>query len=156
MTGTSGTGVSGTTHTATGTFTVTGWDERTVYQIGDETVEMGGMSFPARGFTRAEVSYRFDGAVSGTATESSLISYIGDERAPTMSFVAFEGTLDGHDGTLVLQSAGDHHGMDVTARLDIVAGLGTGGLENARGHAEYRLAGHSDDGYPITFHYRMD
>lgn len=144
------------THTAIGKFTVTSWDEKTVYQADDETIEMGGAHYPARGFTSATVEYAYTGDVAGRGVESSLISYNGEHAAPTLGFLAFEGSIDGHEGSVVLRATGEHAGMHVTGRLEIVEGLGTGGLANARGYAELEIAGHSDDGYPITFHYTLD
>ncbi|GAC69295.1 DUF3224 domain-containing protein [Gordonia soli] len=143
------------THTATGTFTVTSWSEEPVYTADDETVEVSGMPYPARGFTRAAVTYSYAGDVSGTGTIGYLIAYIAGQSAPTVGFQGFEGTIDGHEGTLVLQHSGEHDATAVRERLEIVPGLGTGGLADMRGHADVELAGHSEDGYPITFEYSM-
>ncbi|MGV9670577.1 MULTISPECIES: DUF3224 domain-containing protein [unclassified Gordonia (in: high G+C Gram-positive bacteria)] len=144
-----------TTHTATGTFQVTAWSETPVYTRDDRTVEISGVAYPAHGFTRADVSYDYSGDVHGTGTLAYLIAYIEGTEAPTLGLQAFEGSIDGHDGTLVLRHDGSHDAIGVHERLDIVDGLGTGGLADMRGHAEIEIAGHSDDGYPITFHYSM-
>jgi hypothetical protein len=143
------------THSATGRFTVTSWDESPVYTTDEETIEISGITYPARGFTRAQVSYAYSGDVGGTGTVAYLIAYISGQAAPTVGFQGFEGTIDGHEGGLVLRHSGEHDDAAVRERLDIVPGLGTGGLADMRGYAEVELAGHSDDGYPITFHYSM-
>lgn len=39
--------------------------------------------------------------------------------------------------------------------MEIVPGLGTGGLENMTGTAHIDLAGHSDDGYDFTLEYEL-
>lgn len=144
------------THISTGKFTVSSWNETTVHQADDETIDMGGVAYPARGFTRADVEYDYHGDVSGHGVEASLIAYNRESSAPTMAFLAFDGSIDGHEGSLVLRSVGEHAGMEVSGRLDIIPGLGTGGLANATGYAEIEISGHSDDGYPITFHYDLN
>lgn len=143
------------THTATGTFQVTSWAEDKVYTVDDRTVEIGGAQYPARGFSRADVSYAYSGDVTGTGRLAYLIAYIEGAAAPTVGFEAFEGSIDGHDGSLVLRHDGEQDAQGVRERLDILAGLGTGGLETMRGYAEIDLSGHSDDGYAITFHYTL-
>jgi hypothetical protein len=43
----------------------------------------------------------------------------------------------------------------VTDHLDVVAGMGTGGLETLRGEAELSIGGHSDDGYELVLAYDL-
>jgi hypothetical protein len=42
-----------------------------------------------------------------------------------------------------------------TSRLEVVPGMGTGGLEGLRGEAELRIAGHSDHGYELVLSYDL-
>lgn len=142
-------------HTATGHFRVTAWDEQTVASSDDETIEINGLTYPARGFTRADVAYHYDGDVEGTGLVAYLIAYRAGSTAPTVGFQQFTGSIDGHEGTLVLQHSGHHDTAAVRERLEIVEGLGTGGLAGMTGHAEVEIASHSDDGYPVTVHYRI-
>lgn len=145
------------THTATATFQVASWSEEKIYTVDDRTVEISGVAYPAHGFSRAEVTYTYDGdAITGRGQLAYLIAYIENAKAPTVGFQAFEGTIDGHEGSLVLAHNGTHDASGVHERLDIVVGLGTGGLAAMRGHAVIEIAGHSDTGYPVTFHYTME
>jgi hypothetical protein len=65
------------------------------------------------------------------------------------------GTLDGHDGSFVLRHTGSQDAGSVTAHLEVMPGLGTGGLEALRGEAELEIAGHSDDGYELVLRYDL-
>ncbi|MGC4933136.1 DUF3224 domain-containing protein [Gordonia sp. DT30] len=143
------------THTVAATFQVASWEEETIYLADDHTVEISGKDYPTHGFARADVTYSYDGDVSGTGRLSYLLAYNAEGDAPTFGFEAFEGSIDGHEGTLVLRHNGFHNATGVYERLDIVENLGTGGLAAMRGFAQIEIAGHSDAGYPITFHYTM-
>ena len=141
-------------HTTSGKFTVKSWDEKVIVDIDGEGVEINGVTYPKRGFSRAVTTYAYSGGIEGTGTVAYLISYVPG-FAPTFCFERFEGSIDGHDGSLVLQHVGDHDADAVRATLTIVAGLGTGGLEGMTGEATIELAGHSDDGYDITLNYDL-
>lgn len=143
------------THIVSATFKVTSWTEEKVYRIDGRTVEISGVAYPAHGFNRADVGYSYQGDISGTGTLAYLIAYIEGADAPTVGFEAFEGSIDGHEGSLVLQHNGFHNMAGVHERLDIVEGLGTGGLATMSGYAAIEIAGHSEAGYPITLHYTM-
>ena len=43
----------------------------------------------------------------------------------------------------------------MTARLEVVPGMGSGALESLRGEAELRIAGHADDGYELVLSYDL-
>ena len=130
---------------------VKSWDETVIVDIDGESTEINGVSYPRRGFSRADTTYAYSGDIEGTGTVAYLISY-NQGFAPTSGFERFEGSIDGHDGSLVFQHLGDHDERAVRATLTIVEGMGTGGLEGMRGEATVELAGHSDDGYDITLH----
>lgn len=141
-------------HQTKGTFTVTSWDEKVVVDIDGTGTEINGVTYPTRGFSRADTTYTYTGDIEGTGLVAYLISY-NPGFAPVTGFERFEGTIDGHDGSLVLQHVGDHDAEAVRAKLHIVEGLGTGGLEAMRGEATIELAGHSEDGYDITLEYDL-
>ncbi len=141
-------------HTTSGKFTVKSWDEKVIVDIDGEGVEINGVTYPKRGFSRADTTYAYSGDIEGTGTVAYLISY-APGFAPTSGFERFEGSIDGHDGSLVFQHLGDHDEQAVRSTLTIVEGLGTGGLEGMRGEATIELAGHSDDGYDITLSYDL-
>ena len=141
-------------HTTSGRFTVTSWDEKVIVDIDGDSTEINGVTYPKRGFSRADTTYAYTGDIEGTGTVAYLISY-SSGFAPVSGFERFEGSIDGHDGSLVFQHVGDHDAQAVRATLRIVEGLGTGGLEAMKGEATIELAGHSDDGYDITLAYDL-
>jgi hypothetical protein len=141
-------------HTTSAKFTVKSWDEKVIVDIDGESTEINGVRYPRRGFSRADTTYAYAGDIEGTGTVAYLISYVPG-FAPTSGFERFEGSIDGHDGSLVFQHLGDHDEQAVRATLTIVEGMGTGGLEGMRGEATVELAGHSDDGYDITLSYDL-
>ncbi|GAB16809.1 hypothetical protein GOEFS_015_00060 [Gordonia effusa NBRC 100432] len=142
------------THFVSGSFSVTGWDETKIYAVDDETVTISGAEYPARGFNRADVTYAYTGDIAGTGQLTYLLGYVKGSDSPTVGFQAFTGSIDGHEGSLVLQHNGFHNEDGVHERLDIVAGLGTGGLSTMTGYAEVDIVGHHES-YEITLRYSM-
>lgn len=142
------------THTVTGSFAVTSWTETKIYAVDDETVEISGVEYPARGFNRAEVTYTYTGDISGTGQLAYLLGYIKGSDSPSVGFEAFTGSIDGHEGSLVFAHNGFHNEEGVHERLDIVAGLGTGGLAEMTGYAEIHIVGQHET-YETTLHYSM-
>jgi hypothetical protein len=141
-------------HTTTARFAVTSWDEHVVVDIDGETTEVNGVAYPSRGFSRVDAGYAYTGPIEGSGVVAYLISY-RPGTAPVTGFERFEGSIDGHDGSLVLQHHGEHDPAGVRATLTIVEGMGTGGLETMTGEATVEIAGHSEDGYEITLAYDL-
>lgn len=139
-------------HTTTARFTVSSWTESVIADIDGETTEINGTHYPKRGFSRADVGYTYEGSIAGTSTIAYLISY-RPGAAPIAGFERFEGSIDGHDGSLVFQHSGEHDAEGVRATLTIIEGMGTGALETMTGAATVNLAGHSDKGFEITLSY---
>jgi hypothetical protein len=142
------------THTTTARFTVAAWVEEVVVDIDGDTSGDDAAPYPRRGFSRADVRYAYTGSIEGSSVLAYLISY-RPGTAPVTGFERFEGSIDGHDGSRVVQHVGDHDADGVRATLTIVEGLGTGGLETMTGEATVDLSGHSDDGYEITLSYDL-
>ena len=140
--------------TATCRFTVASWSEDLLVDVDGEGTRAGDLYYPNRGFSRAEVSYRYTGDLEATSTLSYLIAYKPD-GAPVVGMEQVTGSLDGHDGSFVVQHTGWQDSGSVKGHLEIVPGLGTGGLETLRGEAELLIAGHSDDGYELVLHYEL-
>lgn len=137
-------------HTATATFNVASWSESLVADIdGEGLTTDAGAYYPNRGVNRAEVAYTYTGDIEGTGTLAYLIAY-KDGAAPVLGLERFEGSIAGHEGTCVFQHIGTQDKGSVSVRLEVVPGMGTGGLETLRGEAELSIAGHSDDGYPLV------
>ena len=70
-----------------------------------------------------------------------------------LSLERFEGSIGGHEGTCVFQHVGNQDKGSVTSHVEVVPGMGTGGLENLRGEAHLTIAGPSDDGYELVLSY---
>ena len=120
---------------ATATFEVTNWDERPAVQAD------GGSKV-----TQASVTMSFSGDLEGDGSVEWLMAYAGDEN--TASFVGLErvvGTLDGRDGTFVLQHTGTFDGAVAKAELAVVDGSGTGDLTGLTGTGAFE-AGMGSDG----------
>ncbi len=141
-------------HKATCRFTVSSWSEKVYADIDGEGTTSGDLYYPKRGLTQAEVGYRYTGNVEGTSTLTYLIAYKPD-AAPVLGLERFEGSVDGHEGSCVFRHVGSQDAGSVSAHLEVVPGMGTGGLENLRGEAELTIAGHSDDGYELVLAYDL-
>lgn len=136
-----------------------GWDESIVTDIDEgQGTERNGVYYPSRGVTRAEASFRYSGDLEATSVAAMLIAYRPD-AAPVIGFERVTGTLDGHEGSFVLQNTGSHRESDnaVVGHAVIVEGMSTGDLRGLRGEMEVRLEGEPPaDGYPLTLHYDLD
>jgi len=139
-------------HKATSRFDVASWSESLVSDIDGEGTTAGDAYYPNRGLTRADVSYTYRGDIEGTGTVSYLIAYKAD-AAPVLGLERFEGSIGGHEGTCVLRHVGSQDRGSVSGRLEVVPGMGTGGLEHLRGEADLSIGGHSDDGYDLVLSY---
>jgi len=143
------------TTTASCRFEVTSWTEEVLLDIDEgEGTTSGETYYPKRGLTRAAVGYTYRGAVEGTSTVTYLIAYKGD-AAPVLGLEQFTGSVDGHEGSCVLRHVGSQDAGSVSAHLEVVPGLGTGGLERLRGEAELRISGPSEDGYELVLSYDL-
>lgn len=142
-------------HQATSRFSVASWSESVIADVDGHGVTAGDAYYPTRGVARAEVGYSYTGDIQGTSTLAYLIAYKPD-AAPVLGLERFEGSIGGHDGTCVFQHVGSQDQGAVSARIEVVPGMGTGGLERLRGAAELSIAGHSEDGYELVLSYDID
>lgn len=139
-------------HKAVCTFSIASWSEPLISDIDGEGTTMGEGYYPNRGLTRAEVTYDYTGDIEGRSVLTYLISYKSGP-APIVGFERFEGSIGDQDGSCVLRHTGSHTGEGVAAHVEVVPGMGTGGLADLRGEAELRIEGHSDDGYDLVLGY---
>jgi hypothetical protein len=139
---------------ATCRFDVASWTETLVCDIDGTGTTAGEAYYPDRGFTRTETVYTYRGDVEGTGTAAGLIAYHAG-AAPILALERFEGSIDGHEGSCVFRHVGVQDKGSVTDHLDVVAGMGTGGLETLRGEAELSIGGHSDAGYELVLAYDL-
>ncbi|AYY12340.1 DUF3224 domain-containing protein [Actinobacteria bacterium YIM 96077] len=143
------------TRKATCMFNVASWSEKLIADIDGTGTKAGEAYFPDRGLTRTDVSYTYTGDIEGTGALVYLIAYKAD-AAPVVGLERFEGSIAGHEGTCVFRHIGHQDKGSVSIHLDVVPGMGTGGLENLRGEAELSIQGHSDHGYPLTLWFDID
>lgn len=142
------------THKATGRFTVTSWTENVVIDIDGEGTTSGDAYYPDRGVNRADVQYTYTGEIEGTSHLIYLIAYKSD-AAPVLCFEHFEGSIGGNEGTCVFQHIGTQDKGSVSAHVEVVPGMATGGLTTLRGEAELLIQGHSDEGYELVLSYEL-
>jgi hypothetical protein len=55
-----------------------------------------------------------------------------------------------------MRHVGEQDAGAVRDRLEVVPGLGTGGLTGLRGEADLVIEGHAEDGYELVLHYDLD
>ena len=141
-------------HTATCKFQVASWSESTYVDIDGEGTKVGETYYPRRGLSKAEVGYSYAGDVEGTSTLVYLIAYKAD-AAPVLGLERFTGSIGGHEGSCVFRHVGSQDAGSGSARLEVVPGMGTGGLGTLVGEAELAIGGHSDDGYELVLSYDL-
>lgn len=142
------------TRTAAAHFSVAAWEESVEIDIDGTGSTRGETYYPDRGVTRAHVGYTYTGDVEGSSTVSYVFAYTGAD-APILGLEHFTGTIGGQEGSCVLRHVGSHDATSVTAHIEVVPGMGTGGLEGLRGEAELSIAGEAPDGYPFELSYDL-
>ena len=141
-------------HETTSRFTVASWKEDLYVDIDGEGTTAGEAYYPKRGLTHAAVGYAYSGGIEASSEVHYLITYKGD-AAPVLGFEQVTGSVDGHEGSFVFRHVGSQDAGSVSAHLEVVPGLGTGGLEGLTGEAELTIAGHSEDGYELVLRYDL-
>jgi Protein of unknown function (DUF3224) len=139
-------------YTATCKFQVASWSESAYVDIDGEGTTASGTYYPKRGLSRAEVSYSYTGDLKGTSTLVYLIAYKAG-AAPVLGLEQFTGSIGGREGSCVFRHVGSQDAGSVSARLEVVPGMGTGDLAGLVGEAELTIGGHSDDGYDLVLSY---
>jgi len=108
--------------TASGTFTVSAWDENTYLELADNAK-----------LTKATVSFAFSGELSGEATWDAVMCYRPDGTASYTGMQRMTGQLGGVDGTFVVQADGEFIDGEARSQWHVVDGSGTGGLARLTG-----------------------
>lgn len=139
---------------ATCRFTVSSWEEHLVSDIDGAGTTYGDVYYPQRGISRSDVEYAYSGDVHGTSRMTYLLGYRGGDDL-VLGLERFTGSVDGREGSCVLQHTGAHNTSGVRAHVRVVEGMGTGELADLRGEAELVIAGHSEDGYELVLHYDL-
>lgn len=105
-------------------FEITEWDE-TVYEEPTEGPKL----------TRITIRKRYQGAIEGSGVVEVLTAQ-GVAGAGYVASERIEGTLDGRQGTFVIQHGGLAEGADQSSYGNIVPASGTGRLTGISGHAK--------------------
>ncbi|MCZ6835565.1 MAG: DUF3224 domain-containing protein [Planctomycetota bacterium] len=130
------------TQTAQSTFAITSWDETPF----DEHEDGSKLS-------RASIVKSYEGSLSGQGTSEQLASYLPDGSGQFSAVERFRGSLDGRQGTFVLQHTGTFQNGTVQSIWKVVPGSATGDLAGLRGEIVFE-AGHAPS-YPIKFEYEI-
>jgi hypothetical protein len=130
------------TDQATGTFTVSGWDESTC-----EDLEGGGK------LTKAHVTFGFDGDLVAVGGWEAVMCYRQDGTAAFTGFQHTTGTLAGRTGGFVLRADGTYQGGEAKTTWEVVEGSASGELRGLRGTGTAISTGGS--GGTFTFAYEL-
>ena len=90
--------------------------------------------------TRVTVSKRYQGAIIGTGVAHVLTTQ-GTDGGGYVASERVVGTLDGNDGTFVVQHGGLADGDDQSTYGSVIPGSGTGGLVGIQGSAAEKTEG---------------
>jgi hypothetical protein len=112
--------------TLKGELTLSSWDEETYAEREGD-----------RKLTRAAVTQELAGDIVGKAEVEWLMSYRADGTAHFVGLQHFQGTIDGREGSAVLESIGEFDGTEATWKGTVVEGSGSGGWEGMRGEGQF-------------------
>jgi hypothetical protein len=88
-------------------------------------------------FTSARVTHELTGGIQGEASICYLMAYRHDEAATFVGFVTITGTVDGREGSFVMQDVGLFENGVSKGRWIILPGLGRGALRDIRGDGHF-------------------
>jgi hypothetical protein len=93
-------------------------------------------------FMRLELDKTFAGGLHGTSTVEMLASNDGDQASGGyVALERFTGTLDGRDGSFVLQHSGTMSPGAMHIDVQVTPGSGTGALTGVSGRLTIRMEG---------------
>jgi hypothetical protein len=107
---------------ATGTFTVSSWDENTY-----EELDGGGK------LTKATVTFAFSGDLEGQGQWDAVMCYRDDGTATFTGYQRTTGTLGGRTGTFVLRADGTFENGEAKSIWQVVDGSAIGDLRGLTG-----------------------
>jgi hypothetical protein len=128
---------------ATGTFTVTSWDENTYQELADKGK-----------LTKATVGYRLSGDIEGEATWEALMFYRADGTAEYTGLQQVSAEIAGRSGTCVMLADGGYADGAASGTWRVIPGSGTEGLAGLRGTGT-SVATSTPPG-TFTFDYEID
>jgi hypothetical protein len=111
---------------ATAEFSVGSWNEETFKELGGEAK-----------LTRASVTGSLSGDIAGTSETEWLMCYGPDGTARYVGLQRVDGSLDGKDGSFVVESNGDFDGGEAKGTWSVIAGSGSGDLTGLSGEGTF-------------------
>jgi Protein of unknown function (DUF3224) len=126
--------------TATGTFTLSSWDEDTY-----ETLDSGGK------LTRATVKQTFNGDLQGEGSVVWLMCYSPDGTASFVGLQRINGSIAGRKGSVVLETSGEFDGELARGRWHVVEGSGSEELSQLNGEGGFEAPHGSEAAVTLTF-----
>jgi hypothetical protein len=118
--------MAGSNKTAKGTFEIASWDEKPYEQLA-----AGGK------LTKASVSAKFTGDVTGEGKIEWLMCYVSDDDATFVGLQRIEGSLAGKRGGFVVETIGDFDGKAAKGTWSVVPGTGSGELAGLEGEGRF-------------------
>lgn len=126
---------------AKASFAIKSWDEHT--WDGKPAQEVSGAKF-----TRAQVTYAYQGDIEGEGVVQYLMMYGADGTGTYIGLEQITGSIAGRPGSFVLQHNGTFDQNGVKGTVSTVPGSGTGDLHNFHSQGSLDIAGHQEH-YPI-------
>jgi hypothetical protein len=103
--------------------------------------------------TRASGEQTYTGDIEGRGTVQWLMSYRPDGTAHFLGIWHLTASIDGRDGSAVIESVGEFDGKASTGTWTVVEGLGGGGLMDLRGSGTFRAPGGADASYELEYEF---
>jgi hypothetical protein len=110
--------------TATGTFTLAGWDEEAIEEQPTKV-------------SRAKIDQTWQGDATGDAVSHNLMHYAEDGSATIVGLLRFTGSVGDRTGSFVAHGIGAYDGEQVRTDLTITPGSGTGDFQGVTGTGEF-------------------
>lgn len=123
-----------------GSFEIASWNEDTYAEI-DES----------RKLTRADVTQKFTGDISGEGSVQWLMCYRADGTADWVGMQRIVGTVGDRSGSFVLQTVGTFDGTTAAGDWAVVPGSGTDGLGGLTGKGRMEAPMGSQATYTLDF-----
>lgn len=137
--------------TTNGSFTYAQWEEKTIGPGPDDRLPR---------LAHATVTNGFSGGIEADSTlcEYSIVYTDEGESGPVGTFTGLEllsGSVDGREGTFVVEERGHFEGTTVHCEFEVVAGSATGRLTGLGGSGSF-TAERGMRAIPYTFAYTLD
>ncbi len=129
---------------ATGTFEVTGWDEKPVAEVAG-----------APKVTHAVITSAYAGDVEGQGTTEWLMFYPTEATATYTGFERVVGRLGGRSGSFVLRAEGTYENGVAATIWSVMPGSGTEELAGLRGDGRV-VARHGETKIAYELDYRFE